>query len=266
MAPGARRRRVYWADLGGFGEGEVGRANLDGSGKDRKFIRGAIGPVAVTVDHRHVYWINGDGGSIGRARLDGSRVDQNFIGGVGFARDLTIAGGYIYWSIGSTISGEASIARAALDGSEVDRAFIAFDEQASFSTPTEIELRGDYIYWTNAYAEYTIGRARVDGSEVNQRFITGLRNPFGLAVTDSYIYWSNRGTRSISRANLDGTAPEIEFIAKTGQISSLAADERFLYWPHQREILRARLNGSQIKTLISRAPADSVAVDGRGPK
>ncbi|HEY8001929.1 MAG TPA: hypothetical protein VID76_08325 [Solirubrobacterales bacterium] len=260
--------RVYWALLGGFGgEGEIGRANLDGSGKDRHFIHGAVGPVAIAVDDRHVYWINADGGTIGRARLDGSKVDQDFIDGIGgFPRDLTVADGYIYWTIGETVQAPASIARAKLNGTGVDLDFIAFDQPADFSTPTEIEVQGGYIYWTNAYPVYTIARARVDGSELDQSFITGLKNPFGLAVTDSYLYWGNRGTHSISRASIDGTGTEIDFIPDTGRIGSIAADERFLYWPHDDDIIRARLNGSKVKTLIPHAPAYSVAVDGLGPR
>ena len=80
---------IYWANLSGFGEGQIGRAQLDGDHVDRKFIRGAIGPSAITVDNRHVYWINADGGSIGRAKVNGTKVDQNFIRGVGFATTST---------------------------------------------------------------------------------------------------------------------------------------------------------------------------------
>lgn len=265
-APGRADAYVYWANLGGFGSGELGRANLDGTEKDRKFIRGAIGPVAITADAHHVYWINGDGGTIGRARLDGSKVDENFIRGVGFARDLTISGGKIYWSIGETIGGGTSIARADVDGSHIDLNFIPFHDPAHFSTPSELEVHGDYIYWANSYADYTIGRARIDGTDLDQNLITGLNNPFGLAITNTHIYWSNRGTRSISRANLDGTDPEIDFIPKAGRISSLAVDEKYIYWPAQRGVMRTRLDGSKAKELIARAPAISVFVDGLGPR
>ena len=123
---------IYWANLGGFGEGQIGRAQLDGDHVDRKFIRGAIGPSAITVDNRHVYWINADGGSIGRAKLNGTKVDQDFIKRVGFAYDLDISGGRIYWTRGQTISTDASIARASLDGSDVERNFIQFDDPARF--------------------------------------------------------------------------------------------------------------------------------------
>jgi low-density lipoprotein receptor class B len=261
---------IYWANLSGFGEGQIGRAQLDGDHVDRKFIRGAIGPSAITVDNRHVYWINADGGSIGRAKVNGTKVDQNFIRGVGFAYDLDIACGRIYWTRGQTTSTDASIARASLNGSDVERNFIQFDDPARFSTPAELQVQGGYIYWANAYKTSSIGRARIDGSEVDQTFIRGgLRNPFGLAVDDTHIYWTNRGTRSISSAKLNGGNVVIDLISGVGRVSTLAIGGPFLYWPGGHgSVVRDRLKGTGIgiKVIIGRgAPAYSLAVDDRGP-
>jgi hypothetical protein len=73
---------VYWAN---GDKGTIGRANLDGTGIDERFI--IEGPTTVTVDAQHIYW--GGGGSaaetadpklaINRARLDGTQVDRTFI-------------------------------------------------------------------------------------------------------------------------------------------------------------------------------------------
>jgi virginiamycin B lyase len=253
---------IYWAHQGGFFEGEIGRANLNGRGKDREFIPRAIGPEAVAVDRRHVYWINGDDDSIGRARLDGTRRNQRFIDGVVFARDLVLTRRHLYWTSDQTMGSDASIGRANVDGTGIDRAFIPFGGP-EFTTPLEIDVRGGYIYWANAYPTYAIGRARTDGTEVDQRFVTdGVKNPFGLAVDRSHIYWSNRGTRSISRASIDGSNPQIEFIGDTGRVPSLDVHRRFLYWPTPgNRIIRARRNGSHVKTLVHRAAGISVAVD-----
>ena len=266
-APGRADAYIYWAHLGGFFEGEIGRANLDGRGKDRRFIPRAIGPDAVAVGRRHLYWINGDDNSIGRARLNGTRRNQRFIGGVIFARDLVVTRRHIYWTSDQTIGSDASIGRASVDGTAIDRAFIPLSGP-EFTTPLEVDVRGGYIYWANAYPTYTIGRARTDGTEVDERFITdGVSNPFGLAVDRFHIYWSNRGTRSISRASIDGSNPEIEFIEDTGRVPSLDVHRRFLYWPTPgNEIARARRNGSHVKALVRRAAGISVAVNSRGPR
>ena len=227
---------IYWANLGGFGEGQIGRAQLDGDHVDRKFIRGAIGPSAITVDDRHVYWINADGGSIGRAKLNGTQGRPKLHQRGRLCLRPRHRRRSIYWTRGQTISTDASIARASLNGSDVERNFIQFDDPARFSTPAELQVQGGYIYWANAYKTSSIGRARIDGSEVDQTFIRGgLRNPFGLAVDDTHIYWTNRGTRSISRAKLNGGNVIIDLISGVGRVSTLAIDGPFLYWPGPRQ-------------------------------
>jgi hypothetical protein len=72
--------------------GTIGRANLDGSGVEPRFIiTGASDPTGVAVDAAHVYWINLFTGTIGRANLDGSGVDQSFIADVGYGTgDLAV--------------------------------------------------------------------------------------------------------------------------------------------------------------------------------
>jgi hypothetical protein len=75
---------VYWADGPQKPGSTIGRANLDGTGADRRFIRAGFGspPSWVAVDAEHVYWGTIDG-TIGRANLDGTGVDPSFIAGSG---------------------------------------------------------------------------------------------------------------------------------------------------------------------------------------
>jgi hypothetical protein len=81
-------RHIYWTD----GSGEIGRANLDGTGVEPSFIAtGDAHPFGVAVDAEHVYWTNLIADTIGRASLDGSSADPGFITGpstpVGLAVD-----------------------------------------------------------------------------------------------------------------------------------------------------------------------------------
>jgi hypothetical protein len=73
---------VYWAS---GATGNIGRANLDGSGSSPNFIGGATDAIGVAVDGQHVYWANGSviASSIGQANLDGSSVNQSLISGAG---------------------------------------------------------------------------------------------------------------------------------------------------------------------------------------
>ena len=65
---------VYWTNAK---TGAVGRANLNGTGVDHKFIGDAKTVFDVAVDATHVYWTTGD--AVGRANLDGTGVDRSFI-------------------------------------------------------------------------------------------------------------------------------------------------------------------------------------------
>ena len=125
---------LYWANnTPGWGAKPaattLGRARLDGTGVEHRFLSGAgRRPCGVTLDRKHIYWgeLQGGevgspdvGGAIGRANRDGSGVNARFIpppagGGCGVA----IAGSHMYWASGG------AIARANVDGTGVDGQFI----------------------------------------------------------------------------------------------------------------------------------------------
>ena len=67
---------IYWTDEEGE---EIGRASLDGTDADQKFITGADFPDAIAAGSQYLYWANQNSDTIGRARLDGTDVNQSFI-------------------------------------------------------------------------------------------------------------------------------------------------------------------------------------------
>ena len=179
---------IYWNDRvpssAPVGEwGTIGRANLDGSGVDRSFIRG-LPPYSVNgvaVDAAHIYWGEWLNDRIGRANLDGSDVQADFIhasnsGGVAVDAD------HIYWANGTESN---SIGRANLDGTAVDPSFIPLP-----TYPLSIAVDADHVYWTLyecvgncEFFRGRIGRADLDGADVDNRLIsTGTKTPLGLAV------------------------------------------------------------------------------------
>jgi len=62
---------IYWAN-----DYNIGRANLNGTGVDQKFITGASNPDAMTAGSGYLYWANWGTGTIGRANLNGTGVSQ----------------------------------------------------------------------------------------------------------------------------------------------------------------------------------------------
>jgi hypothetical protein len=157
------RQHFYWG-----WSSWIGRANLDGSGINQKFI--SLGEYSaatqLAVDDQHIYFIRGDV-SIGRANLDGSGVEESFITvqGAAFA-GLAVDSNYIYWT--DWASGHQSIGRANLDGTGVDPSFIA-----GTGAGRGVAVDGQHIYWAQLIPNNppwarpvfgTIGRANLDGT------------------------------------------------------------------------------------------------------
>jgi virginiamycin B lyase len=252
---------VYWTEI--FGEGgKIGRADLDGTGVDKRFITGAH-PNGVAVDATHIYWANWKEHAIGRANLDGTGVDQSFITGVRDPSGVAVDGAHVYWT-----SGAAKIGRANLDGTDVDPSFITITE---FSYAVAVDAA--HIYWSDVGM---IGRANLDGTGVDPSFIYTGQSPVGMAVDAENIYWSVVDPSAIGRANLDGTGVDQNFIAGRifgpfGQSApqGVAVDDAHVYWANYdgySEIFdyvgRANLDGRRAERFIPGAEwVSSVAVD-----
>jgi hypothetical protein len=80
---------IYWTNTGPTGpEWTIGRANLDGTRVNQRFIRTANRPCGIAVDQGHIYWAQTTGRfahpstTIGRASLNGSAVNNQFITGI----------------------------------------------------------------------------------------------------------------------------------------------------------------------------------------
>ena len=253
---------VYWTDAK---TGAVGRANLNGTGVEHKFIGDARTVFDVAVDAAHVYWTTGD--AIGRANLDGTGVDRSFITGLSIPEGVAVDATHVYWSSYSS----GAIGRANLDGSGGDQSFITAgslcvpDAAIQEACPTEVAVDAAHVYWSVAGLAGGeqiggIGRANLDGTGVNQSFIPDVNSPCSMAVDAVHVYWT--GGR-IGRANLDGTGVNQSFIRAHG--CGIAVDSAHVYWA-SGGIARANLDGTGVnKSLISAPqrsdPINGVAVD-----
>jgi hypothetical protein len=171
---------VYWTNSA---TGTIGRANLDGTHVNRKFITRVGSPLGLAVDAAHVYWADNLAQTIGRANLDGSGVNQSFFGGLGSGVNPTggvaVDAAHVYWANAQTIG------RANLDGTAMDLNFIPFA-----GAPAGVAVDAGHVYWANQLAFSTqtgsrfwaIGRADLNGRAVNLTFITGATQPLGVAI------------------------------------------------------------------------------------
>jgi hypothetical protein len=122
---------IYWID---FVEGAtpvaIGRANLDGTGVNKRFITGRpANGCGIAVAGGYIYWTNGgfvkSRYAIGRANLDGTGVNQRFIRTAGIPCGVAAYQGHIYWGeLKSLAHPSTTIGRANLDGSAVNNQFI----------------------------------------------------------------------------------------------------------------------------------------------
>jgi hypothetical protein len=126
-------RHIYWthrfrheAKSGVYFVYAIGRANLNGSNVESRFIVASNVLDGVAVNARYIFWSNKGEHLIGRANIDGSDVSQRCINAQtrpletvpeGLAADAE----HVYW----TNFPANTIARANLDGSGVNRRFIA---------------------------------------------------------------------------------------------------------------------------------------------
>jgi sugar lactone lactonase YvrE len=247
---------IYWGQEPPAG---VGRANIDGTAPNQKFVAPGTVSVGVAVDHGHLYWMGST--AIARANLDGSGLQQSFIaiaGGGGSGYGVAVDAGHVYWANQST----NAIGRANLDGTGVNQSFIT-----GANSPQMVAVANGYIYWAN-YNDGTIGRARVDGSGVNESFVTtGSFGVEGVAVDSSHIYWTVlAGPGNIGRANINGTGVDASFITGANYPDGIAEDGGHLYWANSvtpGTIGRANLDGTGVKEsfITGTTTALGIAID-----
>ena len=272
---------VYWPNTGvaPWDSFAIGRANPDGSGVNRDFLKlpgirtdccvEVTSAGGVAVDASHLYWVS-DG--LGRASLDGSHASENFIRiRRGSPCDMAVDAEHLYWSYADSDSGIGMIGRANLDGTNVEQSFITTTDQSSC---TRFAVGTTHVYWTNADYDvgHAIGRANVDGTGVEQDFLAVPDEPCGVAVDASRLYWG-AGTGTIANANLDGSGANQYVVG--GYPCDMAVDAAHLYWINftfaggffnqKGTIGRADLAGSAVNRGFIPHPGNNpfdVAVDG----
>ena len=104
-----------------------------------------------------------------------------------------------------------------------------------------------YLYWGDIGGSLeAVGRANLDGTGASEGWVPGASSPFGVAVDDRYVYWTNHYVNTIGRARKDGSGRTQNFIA-TQRPSGLAVSDRHIYWTtNLGTIGRANLDGSGV--------------------
>lgn len=251
--PASAGAYIYWSNAHDA-PNAIGRANLDGTDVDHEFVPSAGEGCDIAVDPSYVYWSHTDNGTafVARASLNTKVAENQFIQtSSDLACGVAVDSSHLYFN-DYTLN---SLGRANINGSSVEHTFIT-----GGVNPQHPYVHGGKIYWTNKGYDgcppgCTVGVADLSGIGVNQNFITGTHDPpSGVAVNDSYLYWSNGD--SIGRSNLAGTVVDPGFITTDDFVCDVAVDQSHIYWARWGD--ENLENGS-----IGRASIDGSGIDNR---
>jgi hypothetical protein len=214
---------VYWAD---FGNGTIGRANVDGTNVEDGFIATGGHPIAVAVTSSHIYWANESAGTIGRANLDGSAVEPSFITGINKPRGVAVSPTAIFWpSLGGNEIGKAN-----LDGSSKTLGLIT-----GVGSPCSIAIDSGHVYWGTAELTAFLGRASLTGSSPEREWVNlGTYVPCGVATNSANVFFADTGSfgpaHEIGRVNINGTGLDKSIIGEAEGPCGLTVFGSKLYW------------------------------------
>ncbi len=226
---------VYWGEVG-----FIGRANIDGSEVEPKWLNvGGGAPLAITVDAGHIYWSQG-GSAIGRATLAGGSIVLEWIKTGEFSPvALAVDAGHIYWGIGF----KDGVGRATIAGGTVENEWIKSSGESNGGRG--IAVNSEHVYWATADGQ-AIGRATLAGGELKRFLILTTRhNLHGIALDAEHVYWGD-SEGLIGRAKLAGEDINPGFVARLRHPNGIALDANHLYWAEGTGEAKERFIGRSV--------------------
>ena len=166
---------------------------------------------------------------LGRANDDGTSPNNSFLTSGSNTMGAASNGSHVFWGRGDQV-GRAS---ATGNGSDANQSFVT--TQAFCSTGV-VAANSTHVYWivacNGAGNPRYIGRYALDGSNHDEDIIgssVGV-NACGLALDQTYVYWSNG--QYIGRALLNGSSPEPTWrdLGAGKQACGVAVDSQYVYW------------------------------------
>jgi len=133
----------------------------------------------------------------------------------------------------------------------VDTDYDEVDIITGEGTPRGVFATSEFLYWAEATLD-VIMRSDLDGANKIVLSSTNATNPFGLHVTDDYIYWVQQ-FEGIMRMNLDGTGKTLHVAPLNANMRGLYVTDDYIYWlnPNTDKLLRADLDGTNQIDLVS---------------
>ncbi|XP_068936741.1 low-density lipoprotein receptor-related protein 2 isoform X2 [Petaurus breviceps papuanus] len=196
---------IYWVE----NPGEIHRVKSDGTNRTVFAPASVLGsPVSLALDwiSRNLYYTNPGTHSIEVLTLRGeTRYRKSLITndgtslGVGIPIGITIdpVNGKMYWTDSGTESGiPTKVASANMDGSQIKTLFTGNLDHVEFIT---IDIKEQKLYWA-VTSTGVIERGNVDGTN-RMIVVFHLSHPWGIAVYDSFLYYTDQDYEVIERVD-----------------------------------------------------------------
>lgn len=215
-------------------------------------------PSAVVVDGTHVYWVernNGSNGRLAKVSKNGGGVTDLSTGLHNAQNHLAIAGGFLYFGDGKG-GGGGVIKKVGINGGTT----IIVQDNGLLNLNTAIAVDNGLVYFRNDYDK--VLRVSVSGGAVTE---LGSGEPSGLAVGDSWIYWTEYSNGNVMRMPKNG-GPGINVAKDSYGAGDLVLDGGHVYWIESNnpgKVRRASITGGDEKTYSNQANSVGIEVDGQ---
>jgi hypothetical protein len=195
--------------------GSVLKVSLAG-GVPQVLAAGLAMPIGLALDGTNVYWTDSLDGTVMKVSLDGG-PSVVLATGQGAAAYVAVDSSSVYWT---SVDG-GTVMKVSIDGG--DPSVLA----AGQSQPWCIALDGaGSVYWTNYWDTGAVMKAPIDGGTAMT--LSSASWPYGIAVSNGFVFWTNQDGGEVMRARLDGTDPT--GLAAGVAPSTIAVDATSVYW------------------------------------
>jgi Low-density lipoprotein receptor repeat class B len=204
---------IYWTDISAKQESIV-RAREDGSKREILVSVGITSPEDLCIDWLtgNIYFTDGAKQQVAVCSNDGNTCMVLITDGVHRPRGIVLYPkmGLMYWS---DWGDNPMIGIAAMDGTQV-KPFVSDD--IHWPNGLTLDWPNGRIYWLDAKLK-TMESVQLNGKNRKTVLSDVLKHPYGIAVFEDRLYWSDWETKSIQSCN-KFTGKDRETVAKDRKI------------------------------------------------